>query len=287
MSSTPRSTRLSVAIPASLIADTPHLREKTAKLGLIARACAIFRVAEIIVYPDDSRRDQRAEMQLCEDLLSFIESPPYLRKRLFKLKPSLKFAGILPPLQTPHHDVPNSIRDTRAGDVREGLVLVSRNGRLVIDAGLEKTMECRGDVPVGTRITVMLKNTGTDLTCEIADRTKISIYWGYQVRLTKSRLGTLLEKERYDLTVGTSRYGTNVLDVWSKISDSLKNAGSVLVAFGSPRLGLREILNQEGKEAAGSFNFLVNTVPQQSVATVRTEEALIISLSLLHLMNQK
>jgi len=287
LSSTPRGTRLSVAIPSSIITDTPHLREKTAKLGLIARACSIFRVEDIILYPDDSRHDQRVEMQLCEELLSFIETPPYLRKKLFKLKPSLKFAGILPPLQTPHHDVPNSIGDTQAGDIRDGVVLASQGGKLVIDTGLEKSLECLGGLPVGTRVTVTLKRSGSDWRCEIADRTKISIYWGYRVRQAKSRLGILLEKERYDLTVGTSRYGTNVLDVWSKISDSLKNAGSVLVAFGSPRLGLREILNQEGKEAADAFNFFVNTVPEQSVATVRTEEALIISLSLLNLMNQR
>ena len=287
MSSTSGDTKLSVAIPVSLIADTPHLREKTSKLGLVARACSIFRVQEIILYPDDSRHDQRAEIQLCEELLSFIETPPYLRKKLFKLKPSLSYTGILPPLQTPHHDVPNSIDEVRTGDVRAAVVLARRGGSLVIDAGLEKQLECRGDVPVGTRITVTLKRIWTDLKCEIADPTKISIYWGYRVRQTKSRLGTLLEKERYDLTVGTSRYGTNVLDVWSKISQSLKNAGSVLVVFGSPRLGLRDILKQEGKEAAASFNFFINTVPEQSVATVRTEEALIISLSLLNLMNQR
>ena len=51
--------KLSIAIPASTIADTPHLREKTAKMGLIGRAAAIFRVDEIIVYPDNPKVDQR------------------------------------------------------------------------------------------------------------------------------------------------------------------------------------------------------------------------------------
>ncbi len=44
--------KLTVAIPASVISDIPHLREKTAKVGLIGRAAAIFRVREIIVFPD-------------------------------------------------------------------------------------------------------------------------------------------------------------------------------------------------------------------------------------------
>ncbi len=51
--------RLVIAIPASVISDTPHLREKTAKLGLIGRAAAIFRVDEIIVYRDNPEGKSR------------------------------------------------------------------------------------------------------------------------------------------------------------------------------------------------------------------------------------
>jgi predicted SPOUT superfamily RNA methylase MTH1 len=81
-----------------------------------------------------------------------------------------------------------------------------------------------------------------------------------------------------------SRYGVNVLDIWSKISSSMKNAGSVLVAFGSRRLGLTQIVKQEGKSPDDVFDFFVNTVPAQNVATVRTEEAVLISLALLNSM---
>ncbi|MGA8855782.1 MAG: putative RNA uridine N3 methyltransferase, partial [Candidatus Bathyarchaeia archaeon] len=94
-------TKLCVAIPASLVADTPHLREKTAKLGTIARACAIFGTHEIILYSDGAQQERGEDMQLCEQILGFIETPQYLRKRLFGLSPSLKYAGILPPLQIP------------------------------------------------------------------------------------------------------------------------------------------------------------------------------------------
>ena len=40
--------KLSIAIPASVVSDTPHLREKTSKIGLVGRAVAIFRVDEIV-----------------------------------------------------------------------------------------------------------------------------------------------------------------------------------------------------------------------------------------------
>jgi len=36
--------KLAIAIPTSVISDTPHLREKTSKIGLIGRAAAVFRV---------------------------------------------------------------------------------------------------------------------------------------------------------------------------------------------------------------------------------------------------
>jgi predicted SPOUT superfamily RNA methylase MTH1 len=97
--------KTSIAIPASVVSDTPHLREKTSKIGLIGRAAAIFKVNEIIIYPDNPRTSQTAEMDLIATLLAYMETPQYLRKRLFKIKPDLQFAGILPPLRTPRAHV--------------------------------------------------------------------------------------------------------------------------------------------------------------------------------------
>lgn len=56
--------KISIAIPASVVSDTPHLREKTSKIGLIGRAAAIFRIDEIIVYPDNLKTNQTQEMHL-------------------------------------------------------------------------------------------------------------------------------------------------------------------------------------------------------------------------------
>ena len=112
--------RFSVAIPGSVVSDTPHLREKTAKLGAIARACSIFGITEIILYPDDPDCDQREDLEFCTDILTYIETPQYLRRKLFKLSPTLTFTGILPPLQIPPHNVPSSLSDVKVGDFREG-----------------------------------------------------------------------------------------------------------------------------------------------------------------------
>jgi predicted SPOUT superfamily RNA methylase MTH1 len=274
----------SVAIPASLVSDTPHLREKTAKLGLVARACSVFGTKEIIVYADDSKRDQRQDLELCLQILNFIETPQYLRKRTFRLSPVLKFAGILPPLQTPHHNVPASIQESRVGDLREGVVITKRGEKVQLEVGLERPVETSGSWPVGKRLTVQLTSVGRDLFGEVVEPSKISIYWGYRVRQPKFRLGNLIEKEKFDLTIGTSRYGARLQDVWSRIRDSLRSAGSVLVVFGSPRMGLKEILGQEGKRPGEVFDYYVNTVPQQNVSTVRTEEAILVSLGIFNFL---
>jgi predicted SPOUT superfamily RNA methylase MTH1 len=97
----------------------------------------------------------------------------------------------------------------------------------------------------------------------------------------------MLQREEFDLRIGTSRYGTPVEEFWSEISKSLNNVESVLIVFGSPRRGLQEILSQEGKKPMDLFHFFVNTVPSQQVATVRTEEALFITLGMLNEMKLK
>jgi len=279
--------RLSVAIPASVVSDTPHLREKTAKLGAIARAGSIFGVNEIILYPDDPLRSQEADIQFCSEILQYLETPQYLRRRSFKLSPTFKFTGILPPLQAPHHNVPANIADVKIGDVREGLVISRNDGEAVVDAGLDRFVIVAGESRVRERVTVRLVSTGKSLRGEIVEPSKISIYWGYRVTRSKSKLANMLAKERFDLRIGTSRYGVQIQEVWTEISNSLRSVLSVLVAFGSPRMGLKEILGQEGKSPGDVFDYFVNTVPDQKVATVRTEEAVFISLGLLNAMRHE
>ena len=278
----PRS--ISVALPATLVSDTPHLREKTAKLGLIARACTIFGVSEIILYIDDLRRGAEADLNLCADILSYLDTPQYLRKKLYGLSASFRFAGILPPLQAPHHNVPRSIGASKIGDLRVGIVSSRRSGSVEVDAGLERPIMCHADVPIGAQVTMRLTGIGKSLTGETVEESKIHIYWGFRVRRTKSKLSSLLEKEQCELKIGTSRYGTRVQEVWPEITKSLGSVKSVLVVFGSPKLGLRDILQQDGVTPETAFDFFINTVPEQKTATVRTEEAVLVTLGLLNTM---
>ncbi len=282
--------RFSVAIPGSVVSDTPHLREKTAKLGAIARACSIFGVTEIILYTDDSHRDRVTDLKFCSDILSYVETPQYLRMRLFKLSPTFRFAGILPPLQIPSHNVPSSLSGVRVGDFRDGVVVARRGSSVDVDAGLKETVECQGSYRIGDRVTLRFSDVGKELHGEIGDASKIgtsqqgvqSIYWGYRVCKAQS-LSKALKDRQWDLKVGTSRYGAPVQEILPSLSKDLKNSRSTFVAFGSPRMGLGEILKQEKLDPKDVFDYYVNTVPDQQTATVRTEEAIFVSLGILNL----
>jgi predicted SPOUT superfamily RNA methylase MTH1 len=275
--------KLSIAIPASVVSDTPHLREKTSKLGLIGRAAAIFRVEEIIIYPDNPRGKQAGEMELIATLLAYIETPQYLRRRLFKLEPQLQYAGILPPLRTPHHPLGKRSRDLKAGEYREGVVLSRTKEGALIDIGVERPALARdGQLTPGKRATLKIVSTGEHLETELANRSEVSTYWGYKVIVEKRSFGKMLKGRDFHLTIATSKYGLPFAQMARKIAERWRQAENVLVAFGAPAAGLNEIVAREGFSLDDLVDFVINTIPWQGTETVRTEEALIGSLAVLN-----
>ena len=275
--------KTSIAIPTSVISDTPHLREKTSKIGLIGRAAAIFRINEIIVYPDDMKVDQTREMSLIALLLSYMETPQYLRKELFKLQPELQFAGILPPLRTPHHPLNKKIRSLKIGDYREGVTLAKANEGTRVDIGVEQhALILNKHLPVGKRVTVKIVRIGKQVEVELASRDEASEYWGYIVSMERRSLEEIADRKRFDLIIATSKNGALINDVADKLTEKWKVAKTILLAFGAPTRGLYEIAESDGFSLDDVADFVVNTVPRQGTVTVRTEEALIASLSVLN-----
>jgi len=278
-----RHIKISVAIPASLVSDIPHLREKTLRIGLIGRALAIFRVDEAIIYPDISSLDQTKDASLIDAILSYMETPQYLRRSLFKIRPELRYVGILPPLRTPHHPTRNRKRDLMIGEYREGVVVSSDERGIRIDVGVESPLFVPNvQVKTNSRVTVKIREKGKQLIGELVDPDEVEAYWGYRVNVSRSPLGLLLKDQRYDMVIATSRRGDPIMEIADKILDRWKRSRRVLVAFGSPTQGLQEIVRQEGIQLERAADFIVNTVPNQGVKTVRTEEALYTTLAILN-----
>lgn len=109
---------ISIAVPASILENAQSAELRTYLAGQIARAACVFSVDEVIVYDDvgdkiDTKKSKlesadgvkvvrRSCMQLAR-ILQYLECPQYLRKHFFPLHKDLEFAGLLNPLDAPHH----------------------------------------------------------------------------------------------------------------------------------------------------------------------------------------
>ncbi|MFP3984710.1 MAG: putative RNA uridine N3 methyltransferase [Candidatus Bathyarchaeia archaeon] len=280
--------KLSIAIPASLVSDIPHLREKTLKIGMVGRAAAIFGVDEIVVFPDSLKLKQFQEINLIVTVLSYMETPQYLRKRLFKIKPELRYVGVLPPLRTPHHPLANHVKDLVDGEYREGIAVSHTREGTLVDIGLEQQALLKHKkIPINMRITTRIKKTKKTLKVEIANRNEIKEYWGYRVTSPDLMLTRFLRKEAFDLFIATSKYGVPFFEASEELTCRWNKSPKILVVFGAPQQGLYEIVEQENMDLNNLADFVINTIPDQKVETIRTEEAILVTLGILNLMVAK
>jgi hypothetical protein len=272
---------VSIAIPGSVVSNAQTRELQTQLAGQIARAAAVFRVDEIIVFDDglgsklktfsnyrrgprrddnnndkdeqkkdaaqeDSpkpREEKPAHMQPSTDphaflarILQYCECPQYLRRKFFPMHPDLQFAGLLPPLDAPHH--------LRRGDVasfREGVVVENKKESnsedeegSFVDCGVpNKLVQIDRVLTPGIRCTVKLdpkayesKNKGSSnsnkkgvmkgtVVSPTTPRDEDGIYWGYTTRLA-SGINAIFEEcpyeGGYDLKVGTSERGDISID---------------------------------------------------------------------------
>ncbi|KAF7458133.1 putative RNA methyltransferase [Cryptosporidium felis] len=120
------------------------------------------------------------------------------------------------------------------------------------------------------------------------------IYWGYKVRPASSLKSVFDDSEfenGYDLRIGTSERGEPVTKDFS-LSASTKSVGAnqgfkhILIVFGGLG-GLEDVLSDpqcafDGiKDPSSLFDIYINICPEQRSRTIRTEEALGLTLALL------
>ena len=55
---------LEIAIPDTSLSDCSDLRQKTIKIGQIARALAVFKVEKILIYETESKEKERRDLNL-------------------------------------------------------------------------------------------------------------------------------------------------------------------------------------------------------------------------------
>jgi predicted SPOUT superfamily RNA methylase MTH1 len=211
-----------------------------------------------------------------------MDIPQYLRKMLVKIDPQLSFVGILPPLRSPHHLFSKKQEELKVGMFRQGAIIDSKNGHSLVDIGVGKPVIIEESLTKRQRITVKLTSIGEKLTAVKLDESEIRIYWGFNVTVTKLPLAESTKKIGFDLIISTSKYGDKITEVFPQLKIAWKKSKKALVPFGSPTQGLKEILTKEGLEMLEYSDFTINMIPNQGVETVRSEEAVFSSLSLLN-----
>jgi hypothetical protein len=272
-----RSYRLKIAIPSSFTVETADPKLRAYKIGQIARAAGVFRVDEIAVYRDPEH-DGSQEMIA---LLRYAETPQYLRKHLFKSSPDLKYAGVLPPLRLPPHRVQPPLT---GGQIREGVVL-RHNGMTVdgsdasawVDVGATSPVPAAEKLRAGQRITVRIYSRDGKFWCTPEQS---PVYRGYVTRYYPA-LADLIARQSQ--VIVTSVEGQRVsCDLLQRLRSRL--TGEVLVIFGSPHRGVGPILENEGHMLSEFPCTIIDVVPDQGSATVRTEEAVFAALALINII---
>jgi predicted SPOUT superfamily RNA methylase MTH1 len=89
------------------------------------------------------------------------------------------------------------------------------------------------------------------------------------------------------LTISTSRRGNVVQEALNDLSLRWKSSHRPLILFGSPSQGVPEILAKEGADLTKMVDFNLNMISNQGVETVRTEEALLATLSILNVLEER
>lgn len=177
---------VSIAIPGSIVSNAQTRELQTQLAGQIARAAAVYRVDEIVVFDDglgstlktlsnyrrgpnprnkeqhDDRHKNDASSPAKQErqstleqpstnphaflarILQYCECPQYLRRAFFPTHPDLQFAGLLPPLDAPHH-----LRRNDVSVYREGVVVKRMDGDAkdhddadgsLVDCGIPNTL---------------------------------------------------------------------------------------------------------------------------------------------------
>ncbi len=265
--------KLSIAVPDSCLNDDATNLDKSRKIAGIARACAIFRVGTIYIYEHGASREDRA---LLLTVLRYMDTPQFLRRRLFPKMNELKYAGVLHPLKIASHTVPADGGRIADGTVRDGII-VKAKGRLFADFGISTLLPYRGGAGVGKRVTARFSTGAPEFRYKEILKDESPEYWGYIVK-ERGPLSRFLASWE-DAIVLTSKRGKAVSV--EQIRNYQSMTAPLLVVYGSTDRGIHEILGRSPGSIPNSR--VLDFFPGQATETVRLEEAILGTLSMLNL----
>lgn len=219
---------------------------------------------------DDSYTGYSDPNYFLAHILSYLETPPHLRKLLFPMHPDLKLAGAAPSLDMPHHLRAHEWCQYREGITIERSQTMNGGGELgadhgkkkkkqkqprsesstetLVESGLPYKVSVPASIPPDTRVTLKFARNDEPSTVKetiltaaavapSTPREEAGYYWGYSVRPAPSISAVLTECSfdgGYDLTFGTSERGIPLSTLNHPTSDSpsIPEFSHMLIVFG-------------------------------------------------------
>ncbi len=267
-----RSKKLAVVIPGSVLVTEDTLELKTIKAGIIGRILSIYRVDEVVLYRDHDTKNR--DLSLLKLLLEYMLTPPHLRRKVYPIREELRASGLLPPLRTCNHEVPEELKP---GDRIDSYIESCEGGLCKAYLGKAGYGFLKGLYKPGSIVTVKVKDI-TREGFELEESSWSNLYTGFKVKIILD-LVTVIESYRrrgYTIIL-SSKYGECSLESIRRVGEVIRRSRGVLIIFGGPYRCPYEYTNHEVYDA------IINTIPRQGTVSVRTEEAMIATLTTIDL----
>lgn len=148
-----------ICIPDSILLKVQTQELQNCLIGQLARIFCLYKINEIIIIHDHSYTKKVMGVEpalLIQKVLQYLETPQYLRKRLFPISGELKFAGLIAPLECHHH-----LKRDELLQYREGVVLkrpTKEKSGSWVDVGLLKDCKIDRKIQPDVRVTVAVEN---------------------------------------------------------------------------------------------------------------------------------
>ncbi|MHA1727164.1 MAG: putative RNA uridine N3 methyltransferase [Promethearchaeota archaeon] len=282
-----KSSNVTLLLPDSLLENEQTLMLKTLKIGVFARIFCLFRIKNVYFYKNSTNK---TDQTILKEIFSFLNIPPYLRKKGKKNR-YLKFAAILPPIQSPSHlgvEYNNTI--FKEGQILDKITTKLKFTELKIDLGQENIVNIKEKTENVTKLNkyknVIVKiNDQETLLHEFTDSI---IFWKSNVHFLTTSISHFLQKKikQDNLIIGASKSG-EIIDLNQSFlkSEWKKNQSrKILLLFGPIKGDLKSFIIRK-HVSLDIIDKWINLIPNQGTKTVKLEEALICSLSIFNLLN--
>ncbi len=271
--------KLVVLIPSTFTSNLKNRLIRTYVIGELARILGIGRVTHVFVYHDkDPYFDSNALGRYITKVLKYAVTPPWLKKKVFPLSQDNKYLGVIPPLQISSHisDDGPIIWGYTSNVSDNNVVVRYRHNRKWFNKQISKEQLLANNYSLKTNQLVLL-DLERDTLVSTMDLSR-DRYVGFHVSYLNLDLHKSVKRIR-DLfpgpIVGTSRRGKYLED--ANLTPTSKE--NITLVFGGPNRGLYDIVGFRLRD----FDYMINIMSHQETKTLRTEEAVMLTLSKLNL----